>query len=43
VTDRRKTLNSYVSKTADASPKEITELMAPQGWIKLDDKGEVVP
>jgi hypothetical protein len=43
VTDRGKTLNSYVSKTADASAKEITKLMADQGWIKLDDKGEVVP
>jgi hypothetical protein len=43
VTDRRKILNSYVSKTADASLKEITEVMAAQGWIKLDDKGEVVP
>lgn len=42
VTDRRKTLNSYVSKSADASAKEITRLMAAQGWIKLDDKGEVV-
>jgi Domain of unknown function (DUF4410) len=42
VTDRKKTLNSYVTKTADASAKEITKLMADQGWIKLDDKGEVV-
>ena len=41
VTDRKKTLNSYVSKTADASAKEITKLMADQGWIKLDDKGEI--
>ncbi len=43
VTDRRKTLNHYVSKTADASAKEIIKLMADQGWIKLNDKGEVVP
>jgi hypothetical protein len=43
VTDRRKTLNRYVSKTADASAKEIMKLMADQGWIKLNDKGEVVP
>lgn len=43
VTDRRKTLNHYVSKTADASAKEIVKLMADQGWIKLNDKGEVVP
>jgi hypothetical protein len=43
VTDRRKTLNHYVSETADASAKEITRLMADQGWIKLNDKGDVVP
>jgi hypothetical protein len=43
VTDRRKTLNHDVSKTADASAKEIKKLMADQGWIKLNDKGEVVP
>jgi hypothetical protein len=43
VTDRRKTLNRDVSKTADASAKEITRLMADQGWIRLNDKGEVVP
>lgn len=42
VTDRKKTLDHYVSKTADASAKEIMKLMAGQGWIKLDDKGEVV-
>jgi hypothetical protein len=43
VTDRKKTLHHDVVKTADASAKEITKLMAGQGWIKLDDKGEVVP
>ncbi len=43
VGDRRKTLNHYVSKTADESAKEITKVMADQGWIKLNDKGEVVP
>jgi hypothetical protein len=43
VTDRRKTLNHDVSKTADASAKEITKVMAGQGWIKLNEKGEVVP
>jgi hypothetical protein len=43
VTDRRKTLNHIVSKTADASAKEIMKLMADQGWIKLNDKGEVIP
>lgn len=43
VTDRRKTLNAYVSKTADASATEITKAMAGQGWIKLNNKGEVVP
>jgi hypothetical protein len=43
VTDRRKTLNRYISRSADASAKEITKLMANRGWIKLNDKGEVVP
>jgi hypothetical protein len=43
VTDRKKTLNHDVVKTADASANEITKLMADQHWIKLDDKGEVVP
>jgi hypothetical protein len=43
ITDRRKTLNAYASKTADASAAEILKAMAGQGWIKLSDKGEVVP
>jgi hypothetical protein len=43
ITDRRKTLNAYASKTADASAAEILKTMASQGWIKLSDKGEVVP
>ncbi len=43
ITDRRKTLNAYASKTADASADEILKAMAGQGWIKLNDKGEVIP
>jgi hypothetical protein len=43
VADRKKTLNHDISKTAGASAKEIKKLMADQGWIKLSDKGEVVP
>jgi hypothetical protein len=43
ITDRRKTLNAYASKTADASAAEILKAMAGQGWIKLNDKGEVIP
>ena len=42
VTDRKKTLDAYAAKTADAMAAEITKQMAKQGWIKLDDKGEVV-
>jgi hypothetical protein len=42
VTDRKKTLDAYASKTADAMAAEITKQMAKQGWIKLDDKGEVI-
>ncbi len=41
VTDRRKTLNAYASKTADATAKQILKSMAAQGWIKINDKGEV--
>lgn len=43
ITDRRKTLNAYASKTADASATEILKAMAGQGWIKLNNKGEVIP
>lgn len=42
VTDRKKTLNAYAEKTADAMASEITKQMAKQGWIKVNDKGEVV-
>jgi len=42
VGDRRKTLEAYASKTADAMAEEIMKQMAKQGWIKLNDKGEVV-
>ena len=41
VGDRRKNLNSYASKSADAAAEEITKLIAQQDWIKIDDKGEV--
>jgi Domain of unknown function (DUF4410) len=41
VTDRRKTLNAYASKTADATAKEIFKSMAAQGWVKTNDKGEL--
>jgi hypothetical protein len=41
VTDRKKTLDAYASKTADATAKEILKSMAAQGWIKTNDKGEV--
>jgi uncharacterized protein YfiM (DUF2279 family) len=41
VTDRRKTLNAYASKTADAAAKEIFKSMAAQGWVKTNDKGEI--
>jgi Domain of unknown function (DUF4410) len=43
ISDHKKTLDSYASKTADASAKEITKAMAKQGWINTNDKGEVVP
>jgi hypothetical protein len=42
IADRKKTLNAYASKTADASAAEILKAMASQGWIKLNDKGEVI-
>ncbi len=43
VTDRKKTVSAYASKTADAAAKQITSTMAELGWIKLDSKGKVVP
>jgi Domain of unknown function (DUF4410) len=42
VGDRRKTVNAYASKTADATAKEIIKSMAAQGWVKTNDKGELV-
>jgi 3D (Asp-Asp-Asp) domain-containing protein len=42
ITDRKKTLDAYASKTADVMAEEITKQMARQGWIKLNDKGEVI-
>jgi hypothetical protein len=42
VGDRRKNANAYASKTADATAKEIIKSMAAQGWVKTDDKGELV-
>ncbi len=41
VGDRKKSLNSYTSKSADAAAKEITKLMGEQGWIEVNDHGEV--
>lgn len=41
VTDRKKTLHAYATKTADATAREILKSMAAQGWIKTNDKGEV--
>jgi uncharacterized protein YfiM (DUF2279 family) len=42
VGDRRKNVNAYASKTADATAKEIIKSMAAQGWVKTNDKGELV-
>jgi hypothetical protein len=42
VGDRRKNLDAYASKTADATAKEIIKSMAAQGWVKTNDKGELV-
>jgi D-serine deaminase-like pyridoxal phosphate-dependent protein len=43
VTDRKKTLNAYAVQTAEASAGEILKAMAGQGWVKLNDKGQVIP
>jgi Domain of unknown function (DUF4410) len=43
VSDRKKTVKAYASKTADAAAKQITSTMAELGWIKVDSKGDVVP
>lgn len=42
VGDRRKNVNAYASKTADAAATEIIKAMAAQGWVKTNDKGELV-
>ncbi|MEA3007904.1 MAG: hypothetical protein QOI94_3173 [Acidobacteriaceae bacterium] len=42
VGDRRKNVNAYASKTADATAKEIIKSMAAQGWVKTNDKGELI-
>jgi Domain of unknown function (DUF4410) len=42
-TDRKKTIDAYTSKTADVMAQEISKQMAKLGWIKVNDKGEVVP
>ena len=42
IADRKKTLNAYASSTADATAKEILKSMATQGWVKTNDKGEIV-
>lgn len=34
VSDRKKTVSAYASKTADAAAKQITSTMAQLGWIK---------
>jgi Domain of unknown function (DUF4410) len=41
ITDRKKNVSAYASKTADAAAKQIESVMAGLGWIKLDDKGKV--
>ena len=42
VGDRRKNLNAYASKTADVVAKEIIQSMAAQGWVKTNDKGDLI-
>jgi len=41
VTDRKKTVDEYSSRTGDAVAKTITTEMAGQGWVMLDDKGNM--
>jgi len=42
ISDRKKTIDAYSSKTGDAAAKAIISMMARQGWVKVDDKGNVV-
>lgn len=42
VSDRKKTVDAYASKTADAAAKQITGTMAGLGWVTVDSKGKVV-
>jgi hypothetical protein len=38
VTDRKKTVGEYSSRTADAVAKQIASVMVEQGWIKAGTK-----
>jgi len=42
VSDRKKTVNAYASKTGEAAAKQITSAMAGVGWVKVDNKGKLV-
>ena len=42
VSDRKKTVNAYASKTGEAAAKQIRSAMAGLGWVKVDDKGKPV-
>jgi hypothetical protein len=40
ISDRKKTVGAYASKTADAAARQITSTMAELGWVKVDSKGK---
>jgi hypothetical protein len=42
VGDRKRNMNDYLSKSADAAANEIIQAMAKQGWVKTDSKGKIV-
>jgi hypothetical protein len=41
ITDRKKTVTAYASKTADAAAKQIREAMAGLGWVAPDDNAKI--
>jgi len=40
ITDRKKTVSAYSTRTADAAAKQIATAMTELGWIKADGKGK---
>ena len=42
VSDRKKTVGAYASKTADAAARQIESAMAELNWVQVDSSGKLV-